>query len=68
MTCSLLRNLGISKQDANYWLQKLLDERLVERPHRGIYDITDTGKKILDGFTIENEKSHPAHMEFFYYK
>lgn len=58
MSCSLLsKNLGITKQDLNYWLQKLLDEGLIERPYRGIYDITDIGKKILDRFTVENGKS-----------
>lgn len=58
MTSSLLsKELGITKQVLNYWLRKLRDEGLIERPYRGIYDITDIGKKILDGFTIENGKS-----------
>ena len=57
LTCSdLSKNLGISKQLVVYWCNKLLKEGLIEKPFRGIYDISDTGKKLLDGFTVEKGK------------
>lgn len=48
---SLSKSIGISKQSLNYWLRKLLKDKLIDRPFHGSYDITDIGKKVLDRFT-----------------
>jgi len=53
----LYESQKISKQSMNYWLNKLLKDGFIVRPYRGIYDITDIGKKILERFTAEEGKN-----------
>lgn len=53
----LSKSQNISKQLMNYWLKRLLGEEFVERSYRGLYDITEIGKKILERFTTEDGKS-----------
>ena len=42
--------LGISKQRLNYWLEKMCVEGILTRLDKGLYRMTDTGKRIHDQY------------------
>jgi hypothetical protein len=46
----LLRKFDISKQDLNYWLKKCCESSILEKTERGIYELTESGKKIHDEY------------------
>ena len=46
----LREKLGISKQVANYWLQKFKKAGLVTKLFQGHYEITDSGKTVLETY------------------
>ena len=53
----LKESLNISKQTLNYHLMNLKEKGLIEPYSKGIYDITNSGKKILATYeTNENKK------------
>lgn len=47
---------GASKQKVNYWLGKLMKEGLVSRFPGGIYEITWSGKNLLNTYELEKSK------------
>lgn len=42
--------LGISKQRLNYWLEKMCDDGILIRLDKGLYRMTESGKKIYDQY------------------
>ena len=46
----IVSELNISKQRVHYWLQKFKKEEWIESPFHGHYEITDSGKTILDTY------------------
>ncbi len=46
----LCKSLKIPKQNCNYWLQKLKKDGLIKNYSKGIYDLTESGKKSLAGY------------------
>lgn len=53
----IYKDRGISKQRVNYWLQKFKKEGWVECPFHGHYEITDSGKTILDTYKQQFDKN-----------
>lgn len=47
---------GASKQNVNYWLCKLMKEGLVSKFPGGIYEITLSGKNLLNTYVHDNSK------------
>lgn len=43
-------DMGISKQDLNYWLKKLILEGVLRQPSKGNYFLTESGKRICDQY------------------
>lgn len=54
---SLWNDLDITKQNLNYWINKLKKEGLIERPFHGFCQITEPGKKLIGGFEKDKNKS-----------
>ena len=52
----LREKLGITKQVANYWLQKFLKEGWVTKLFQGHYEITDSGKTVLEAYEQKFDK------------
>jgi CTP-dependent riboflavin kinase len=63
----LYKHLKISKQKLQYWLEKLLSEGLIERPHQGLYQLSRAGKKLLGTYAKERNK-HLIRLENMRYK
>ena len=53
----LREKLGISKQLANYWLQKFKKEGWVTKLFQGHYEITDGGKTVLEAYEQKFDKN-----------
>jgi len=53
----VLYRIDIPKQNLNYHLKKWCDEGILEKKERGIYKITDSGKKYHDEYeTLKNKR------------
>jgi predicted transcriptional regulator len=52
----IVNELNISKQRVHYWLTKFKKEEWVESPLHGHYEITDSGKTILDTYEQQFNK------------
>lgn len=52
----IVSELNISKQRVHYWLQKFEEEEWIDRPFYGHYEITDSGKTILDTYEQQSNK------------
>jgi DNA-binding MarR family transcriptional regulator len=63
----LKESTGMSKQTLNYHLNKLKDSGYITNYSRGIYDITDSGKKILATYE-NNENKRYIQLENMRYK
>jgi len=53
----LREKLGISKQVANYWLQKFKKAGWVTKLFQGHYEITDSGKTVLEAYEQKSDKN-----------
>lgn len=53
----ITKKLQISKQRVNYWLKKFTKEQWIESPFHGHYEITDSGKTILDAYEQQFNKN-----------
>lgn len=53
----IVQRRNIPKQNVNYWLKKLKEEGLVSSPFHGYYEITDSGKTILDTYNQQFDKN-----------
>ena len=63
----LKESTGMSKQTLNYHLKNLKDSGYITNYSRGIYDITDSGKKILATYE-NNENKRYIQLENMRYK
>ena len=52
----IVNELNISKQRVHYWLKKFKKEEWVESPFYGYYEITNSGKTILDTYEQQSNK------------
>ena len=52
----IVSELNISKQRVHYWLQKFKKEEWIESPFHGHYEITDSGKTIIDTYEQQFNK------------